>query len=69
MADKNEGTGLLAVASGRDRFSATRNYETQRRRNKTQKPTSKMDEADVKKLKIALAERKMKKMNKPEKMR
>ena len=49
MADKNEGTGLLAVASGRDRFSATRNYETQRRRNKTQKPMSKMDEADVKK--------------------
>ena len=33
MADKNEGTGLLAVASGRDRFSATNNYAEQRRRS------------------------------------
>ena len=50
MADYGEGTGILAVKEGRDRFSAQRNLDTQRRRA--------MPDERMKMLKMALKKRK-----------
>lgn len=51
MADYGEGTGILAVKEGRDRFSAQRNLDTQKRRA--------MPDERMKMLKMALQKRKM----------
>jgi len=55
MADYGEGTGILAVKEGRDRFSAQRNLDTQRRRA--------MPDERMKMLKMALKKRKMEKQS------
>ena len=51
MADYGEGTGILAVKEGQDRFSAQRNLDTQQRRA--------MPDERMKMLKMALKKRKM----------
>jgi hypothetical protein len=61
MADYGEGTGILAIAKGQDRFSAQKNLDNQKRR----KP---MPDENMKMLKMALQKRKMERggMNKME---